>query len=129
MSNRPNFTLGIEEEFQRIDPVTRDLRSHIQQQIIAKGKSRLQERVKPEMHGSVVEVGTGICRTVKQAKEEVCGLQRRGRIRSPTGMIRRFSRTTVTASLSKTCNRSQGRIGYSDCTSMSGLRTAKPRFS
>ena len=76
MSNRPSFTLGIEEEFQTIDPVTRDLRSHIQQQIIAKGKSRLQERVKPEMHGSVVEVGTGICHSVKQAKEEVFDLRR-----------------------------------------------------
>jgi glutamate---cysteine ligase / carboxylate-amine ligase len=26
---RPTFTLGIEEEYQTIDPVTRDLRSHI----------------------------------------------------------------------------------------------------
>ena len=25
------FTLGIEEEFQIVDPVTRDLRSHVQQ--------------------------------------------------------------------------------------------------
>jgi carboxylate-amine ligase len=26
---RPSFTLGIEEEYQTIDPVSRDLRSHI----------------------------------------------------------------------------------------------------
>ena len=26
---RPSFSLGIEEEYQTIDPVTRDLRSHI----------------------------------------------------------------------------------------------------
>ncbi|MDL1892615.1 carboxylate-amine ligase [Sphingobacteriales bacterium CHB3] len=73
---RPSFTLGIEEEFQTIDPITRDLRSHINAEIIAKGKLRLQERVKPEMHQSVVEVGTGICKNIKEAKEEVFELRR-----------------------------------------------------
>ncbi len=73
---RPSFTLGIEEEFQTIDPVSRDLRSHINAEIIAKGKLRLQERVKPEMHQSVVEVGTGICKNIKEAKDEVFELRR-----------------------------------------------------
>ena len=73
---RPSFTLGIEEEFMTIDPLTRDLRSHINAEIIAKGKLRLQERVKPEMHQSVVEVGTGICKNIKEAKEEVFELRR-----------------------------------------------------
>ena len=73
---RPSFTLGIEEEFQTIDPVTRDLRSHIQAQIIEQGKLRLQERVKPEMHGSVVEVGTGICKNIGEARHEVVELRR-----------------------------------------------------
>ena len=27
---RPSFTIGIEEEYQTVDPVTFDLRSHIQ---------------------------------------------------------------------------------------------------
>jgi carboxylate-amine ligase len=76
MSTRPSFTLGIEEEYQTIDPVTRDLRSHIQAQIIEQGKMRLQERVKPEMHDSVVEVGTGICRTIAEARGEVFELRR-----------------------------------------------------
>src|SRR5678815_4660367 len=48
------FTLGIEEEFQIIDPETRELRSHIQQ-ILADGKMILQDRVKPELHQSIVE--------------------------------------------------------------------------
>ena len=76
MTTRPSFTLGIEEEYQTVDPVTRDLRSHIQAQIIAQGKLRLQERVKPEMHGSVVEVGTGIFRTIGEARDEVFELRR-----------------------------------------------------
>jgi glutamate---cysteine ligase / carboxylate-amine ligase len=73
---RPSFTLGVEEEFQIVDPVTRDLRSHIQAEIIAKGRTMLQERVKPEMHQSVIEVGTGICKNIKEAKEEVFELRR-----------------------------------------------------
>ena len=73
---KPSFTLGIEEEYQTIDPETRDLRSHIHSEIIAKGKLKLQERVKPEMHSSVVEVGTGICKNIKEAKAEVFELRR-----------------------------------------------------
>jgi carboxylate-amine ligase len=68
---RPSFTIGIEEEYQTIDPVTRDLRSHIDAEIIAKGKMQLKEAVKAEMHQSVVEVGTGICSNIQEAREEV----------------------------------------------------------
>ena len=72
----PTFTIGIEEEYQTVDPVTRDLRSHIHAEIIEKGKLRLQERVKAEMHQSVVEVGTSVCKSIKEAKEEVKKLRR-----------------------------------------------------
>ena len=61
MMTRPSFTLGIEEEYQTIDPDTFDLRSHIQMEILEKGKRQLKERVKAEMHQSVIEVGTGVC--------------------------------------------------------------------
>jgi carboxylate-amine ligase len=67
----PTFTIGIEEEYQTIDPETRDLRSHIQAELLTKGKMLLQERVKAEMHQSVVEVGTGICKNIKEARAEV----------------------------------------------------------
>ena len=73
---RPSFTIGIEEEYQTVDPTTRDLRSHIHAEVIAKGRMILEERVKPEMHQSVVEVGTGICQNIKEAKAEVTGLRR-----------------------------------------------------
>src|SRR5664279_956804 len=68
------FTLGIEEEFQIIDPVTRELRSHVEQ-IMADGKMIFQERVKTEMHQSVVEVGTDICATVQDARVAVTKLR------------------------------------------------------
>ena len=57
------FTLGVEEEFQIVDPQTRELKSHIQQ-IIEEGKIILAEKVKAEMHQSVVEIGT--CKACKK---------------------------------------------------------------
>jgi len=73
---RPAFTIGIEEEYQTVDPQTRDLRSHIHAEIIEKGKLLLQERVKAEMHQSVVEVGTSVCANIKDAKDELKKLRR-----------------------------------------------------
>lgn len=71
----PPFTIGIEEEFQVIDPETRQLRSHMHQ-IVEGGKVILKEQVKAEMHQSVVEVGTNICRNIEEAKEEVIYLRK-----------------------------------------------------
>jgi len=70
----PTFTLGIEEEFQIVDPVTRELRSHIEE-ILEQGKVVLKERVKPELHQSVVEVGTDICEDVQCARQSVTSLR------------------------------------------------------
>src|SRR4051794_38454356 len=72
---QPSLTIGIEEEYQTIDPVTRDLRSHIDAEIISKGKTLLKEAVKAEMHQSVVEVGTGVCRDIKEASRQVKDLR------------------------------------------------------
>jgi glutamate---cysteine ligase / carboxylate-amine ligase len=72
---KPSFTIGIEEEYQTIDPETRDLRSHIDSEIIEKGKRLLKEAVKAEMHQSVVEVGTGICQNIKDASTELKDLR------------------------------------------------------
>jgi carboxylate-amine ligase len=72
------FTIGIEEEFQIVDPVTKELRSYVSQ-ILPEGEQMLGDQIKPEMLQSVVEVGTRVCRDVKEAREELlrlrCGLQ------------------------------------------------------
>jgi glutamate---cysteine ligase / carboxylate-amine ligase len=73
---RPSFSLGIEEEYQTVDPVTGDLRSHIETEMLATGKLRLEERVKAEMHTSVVEVGTRICRNIDEARDDIYDLRR-----------------------------------------------------
>src|SRR5579885_534334 len=77
MSTPPSLSIGIEEEYQTIDPVTRDLRSHIHAEILAKGRTRLGETViKPEMHQSVVEIGTGVCKNIKEAKLQIQDIRR-----------------------------------------------------
>lgn len=71
----PDFTLGIEEELQIIDPKTRDLRSHITE-MLDEGRMILGEQVKPEMHQSMIEVGTGICANIQEARTDVKKLRR-----------------------------------------------------
>jgi carboxylate-amine ligase len=68
------FTLGIEEEFAIVDPETRELRSHIQE-ILEGGKIMLKEQIKPEMHQSVVELGTEICQSIVDARAHVIELR------------------------------------------------------
>lgn len=68
------FTLGVEEEFQLVDPDTRELRSHVSE-ILDEGKMLLGEQVKPEMIQSMIEVGTGICADVQEARADVIKLR------------------------------------------------------
>jgi len=68
------FTLGIEEEFQIVDESTRELKSHMSK-IIEGGKTLLHERIKEEMHQSVVEMGTNVCENIHHARDEVSYLR------------------------------------------------------
>ena len=68
------FTIGIEEEYQVVDPETRELRSYITQ-ILDRGVMILREQIKPELHQSMVEVGTQVCRTAQEARSEVVRLR------------------------------------------------------
>jgi hypothetical protein len=68
-------TLGIEEEFQLIDPETRELRSHIQE-IIEGGKIILKEHLKAERCTSQSSrLGTGICSDARAARAQVVQLR------------------------------------------------------
>jgi carboxylate-amine ligase len=73
---RPSFTIGIEEEYQTVDPITRDLRSHAPSGMLAKARIRLGERIKAEMHQSVVEADTRICPDIKEAQTDLFDLRR-----------------------------------------------------
>ena len=68
------FTLGIEEEFQIVDPHTRELRSHVSE-ILEEGRILLGEQVKPEMIQSMIEVGTGVCKDIQEARTDIAKLR------------------------------------------------------
>jgi carboxylate-amine ligase len=70
----PSLTIGIEEEYQIVDPETRELRSYITQ-ILDEGKVVLREQVKAELHQSIVEVGTAVCKTPAEARAELARLR------------------------------------------------------
>ncbi len=69
------FTLGVEEEYQIVHPETRELRSYVSR-LVEDGKSVLRERVRPEMHQSMVEVGTSICKSVDEVRRELVFLRK-----------------------------------------------------
>ncbi len=68
------FTLGIEEEFQIVDPETRELRSHVSE-FLDEGRMLLGEQIKPEMIQSQIEVGTGVCRNIQEARADITRLR------------------------------------------------------
>src|SRR2546421_12742723 len=68
------YTLGIEEEFQIVDPQTRELKSHVSE-ILEEGRMLLGEQVKPEMIQAQIEVGTGVCRNVEEARADITRLR------------------------------------------------------
>ena len=74
-TNYKHFTLGIEEEYMVIDPVTKELKSH-DQKIVTEGQKIIRDKVKAEMHQAVVEVGTDICADVDEAFNDVSVLRR-----------------------------------------------------
>ena len=64
------FTIGVEEEFQIIDPASCELRSHVMH-IVSAASPDIIEQVKGEMHQSIVETGTKICENVSELRIEM----------------------------------------------------------
>ncbi len=69
------FTIGVEEEFQIVDPDTWALRSHVSELLTASAPA-LGDQIKRELHQSIVEVGTKICANVDELEDEVCRIRR-----------------------------------------------------
>ncbi len=71
----PSLTIGIEEEYQIIDPATRELRSYAQR-FLERGQTVLPDQVRPEFLQSQVEAGTRICHDVREARREIIRMRR-----------------------------------------------------
>lgn len=71
MIARPSLSLGIEEEYQIVDPQTREMRSFITQFLDNERVIMIERELKPELHQSMVELGTPACATIAHLKEEL----------------------------------------------------------
>jgi carboxylate-amine ligase len=65
-----DFTIGVEEEYQIIDPATRELCSRAKH-ILPIAQQALGEEVQPEAQLSQIEIATPICRTLADVRGEV----------------------------------------------------------
>jgi carboxylate-amine ligase len=72
--NLEDLTIGIEEEYQIIDPETRELTSYISE-MLDKGAIIFRDQVKPEFLQSQVETGSQVCRNIKEARQEITRLR------------------------------------------------------
>ena len=71
----PKLTIGIEEEYQLIDPESRELTSYVQD-FMEQGQVVLKDQIKPEFLKSQVEVGSRICHDIHEARRELVRLRR-----------------------------------------------------
>lgn len=71
----PTFTLGIEEEYLLVDRKTRDLVA-APDALMDECKKVLKSRVSPEFLQCQIEVGTGVCKTIPQARAELVELRK-----------------------------------------------------
>ncbi len=69
------FTVGVEEEFQIVDPTTWELRSHVSE-LLASSAPAFGDHIKREMHQSIVEVGTKICGSIEELAGEIIRTRR-----------------------------------------------------
>ena len=86
----PSLTLGVEEEYQIVDPRTRALKSYIGR--IMEHELPGDVEMKPELHQSIVEVGTRPCKTPAEVREELVRL--RGAV---TGLVAEDGLTIASA--------------------------------
>ncbi|HEY8285216.1 MAG TPA: carboxylate-amine ligase [Chloroflexota bacterium] len=68
------FSIGVEEEFQIVDPETGALKAHINE-MLPRGRELLGEQIKPEMLQSMVELITTVCKDVRQVRQQVTHLR------------------------------------------------------
>ncbi len=73
--SEPPFTIGVEEEYLLVDPTSRDVASDPPAEFMDECERLLEGHAKPEFLRSQIEIGTSVCRNVKQAREELAQLR------------------------------------------------------
>ena len=72
----PPLTMGIEEEYQIIDPKTRNLHAYITEFLSQDQKRDVKLNLMPELMQSQVEVGSRVCQNIGEVRQEVIRLRR-----------------------------------------------------
>lgn len=71
----PSFTIGIEEEYLLVDQDTRDLVQEKPPALFKKLEESLRGQVSPEFLRSQIEIGTRVCKSVQEARDEIVHLR------------------------------------------------------
>ena len=70
-----NLTLGVEEEYQLIDPKSRELTSYITE-ILEDGSVIFRDEVKPELLQSQIEIGSQVCNNLDELHKDLNRLRK-----------------------------------------------------
>ncbi|MEL6958548.1 MAG: carboxylate-amine ligase [Pseudomonadota bacterium] len=73
--SEPDFTIGVEEEYLLVDLETRAL-TDVPDAMLQACKTALGDKVSPEFLQCQIEVGTGVCATAAEAREDLAHLRR-----------------------------------------------------
>jgi glutamate---cysteine ligase / carboxylate-amine ligase len=73
-SDREEFTIGVEEEYQIINVKTRELQSR-GASILLRAQEAVGEQAQSELYLSQIEIGTPICRTLAEVRAEITRLR------------------------------------------------------
>ena len=83
----PTFTIGIEEEYLLVDKDTRDLAQEQPAALLTKCEEALRGQVSPEFLRSQIEVGTRVCKSMQEARDQLVDLRATvGRIAGEFGL-------------------------------------------
>lgn len=74
--SEPAFTVGIEEEYLLVDRTTRDLARDPPRELFERCQERLGVRVHPEFLRAQIEVSTGVCTGMAEARGQLAQLRR-----------------------------------------------------
>ena len=71
----PSFTVGIEEEYLLVNRDSRDLAHEQPPELLAKCEEALRGQVSPEFLRSQIEVGTRVCNSMQEARDQLVQLR------------------------------------------------------
>ena len=72
----PSLTLGVEEEYLIVDTETRELVVELPPAVLAECEAKIKDLIRPEFLTSQVEIGTRVCRTIREARDDLAWLRR-----------------------------------------------------